>query len=53
MREHSEFNNWFYGSAIDTLKRDKINIGVYDIRRIQQIIKNENIECYPIYIKAS
>lgn len=51
--EHSEFNNWFYGSAIDTLKKDKINIGVYDIRRIQQIIKNENIECYPIYIKAS
>lgn len=51
--EHSEFNNCFYGSAIDTLKKDKINIGVYDIRRIQQIIKNENIECYPIYIKAS
>ena len=42
-----------YGSAIDNLSKDKINIGIYDIRRIQQIIKNENIECYPIYIKSS
>lgn len=51
--EHVEFRNWFYGSAIDNLSKDKINIGIYDIRRIQQIIKNENIECYPIYIKSS
>ena len=51
--EHVEFRNWFYGSAIDNLNKDKINIGIYDIRRIQQIIKNENIECYPIYIKSS
>ena len=51
--EHSEFRNWFYGSAIDNLSLDKINVGVYDIRRIQQILKHENIICYPIYIKAT
>lgn len=51
--EHVEFRNWFYGSAIDNLSHEKINIGIYDVRRIQQIVKNENIECYPIYIKSS
>ena len=45
--------NVYNNDLLKPESKDKINIGIYDIRRIQQIIKNENIECYPIYIKSS
>ena len=51
--EHSEFRHWFYGSDISCLDPNKINIGIYDLKRIQDILKRDDIECYPIYIKAS
>lgn len=51
--EYANFNDWYYGSAIDNLKEDKVNIGIYDIKRIAQISQHSEVECYPIYIKTS
>ena len=31
MLEATSFNDWFYGTSIDELDKDKINIGVFNI----------------------
>ena len=46
------FRNWWYGTSIDNLNKNKINIGVFNINGIKQILENEDIECIPIYIKV-
>lgn len=47
------FNNWWYGTSIDDLKEDKINIGVFSPRAINQILQKQNIQCIPIMIHCS
>lgn len=48
--EFTCFRDWWYGTSIDHLIKNKINIGVFNINGIEQILKNENIECLPIKI---
>lgn len=48
--EMSLFNNWWYGTSIDHLNKNKINIGVFNIDGINQILENEDIDCLPIKI---
>lgn len=50
--EFTEFRGWYYGTPITKLKRDKINIGIFNIAGIYTILKNKNIECLPVYIKT-
>ena len=54
--EYSNFNNWFYGTRIEDLSFDKLNIGVFNLDGITQLMNNEknfDIKIYPIYIKTS
>lgn len=44
------FRDWWYGTSIDHLNKNKINIGVFNIKGINQILKNEEIDCLPIRI---
>lgn len=44
------FNNWWYGTSIDSLTKDKINVGFFSPRVIQQILENEEIDCTPVLI---
>ena len=50
--EFTSFRNWFYGTSTDNLSKEKINIGVFNIKGIKQILEDEEIECLPIYIKT-
>lgn len=50
--EFTNFRNWWYGTSIDHLSKDKINIGVFNIAGIKSINEDEEIECLPIYIKT-
>lgn len=50
--EFASFRNWWYGTSIDHLNKNKINIGVFNIEGINQILKIEKIKCIPIYIKT-
>ena len=34
MLEATSFRDWFYGTPIDSLKEDKINVGVFNIQGI-------------------
>lgn len=51
--DFSCFNNWWYGTSIDDLDINKINIGVFNIDGIKQILEDEEIDLLPIYIKAT
>jgi guanylate kinase len=44
MLEWTRFNNWNYGSSIEQLDEDKINIGVFNPYGIYNLSKNPNIE---------
>ena len=48
--EYTRFRNWYYGTPLSSLDIQKINIGVFNINGIYQILKNKDIDCLPIRI---
>jgi guanylate kinase len=51
--EYAEFNEWYYGTAIDAFDENKINLGVFNIQGIRSLMKyNDKIEMLPVYIDA-
>lgn len=50
MLEYTVFNNWYYGTMLSTLHPDKINVGVFDIAGVCNILKDKRLEVVPIYI---
>ena len=52
MLEATDFNHWFYGTPIESLNKDKINIGVFNVDGINCLSEDPRIEIYPIYIYA-
>ena len=51
--EWTEFRGWYYGTGLQSLDKDKINVGVFNISGIQTLLKDNRIEVYPVAIKAS
>lgn len=54
--EYTIFRNWWYGTPIDSLNINKINIGVFNLQGIKQLINNDyqdRLQCLPIYIKTN
>lgn len=52
MVEASVFNDWFYGTSIENLNKDKINVGVFNINAIECLLEDERLKVYPILIEA-
>ena len=52
MIEATSFNNWFYGTAIDALSADKVNIGVFNPYSIDILKDREDIDLKVFYIKT-
>lgn len=53
MIEATEFNNWFYGTPIASLKEDKINVGVFNIYGIESLLNDRRCSVLPVYVKCS
>ena len=53
MLEVTEFNNWHYGTALESLSPKKINIGVFNPAGIACLLENENIDLYVYEIEAT
>lgn len=53
MLEYTNFNNWFYGTSIDSLDIEKINIGVFNPAGIYSLLKCPNIDLQVYFIAAS
>lgn len=52
MLEYMEFRGWYYGTSINELRKDNINIGVFNPTGIRNMLKNPNIELYVYYVQA-
>lgn len=53
MLEYTSFNYWMYGTPIDSLKKDKINIGVFNLRGVQYLLSDGRLDVFPVYIECA
>lgn len=54
MLETAMYRDWHYGTAIDALDKNKINIGVFNRRGIESLLSRDDIlEVYVVYMLAS
>ena len=53
MLEATTFNSWGYGTPIDSLEKDKINIGVFNIAGIECLLEDPRLEVMTIWVKTS
>lgn len=49
----SFFNNWCYGISISSLKDNYINIGIFNIETIEELLKIAELDILPVYVTAS
>lgn len=53
MLEATSFRAWMYGTPIDSLKHDKINIGVFNIAGIECLVEDPRLCVVPIYVEVA
>jgi len=53
MIEYTKFNNWMYGTAVDSLSSEKPNIGVFNPAGIISLMNRPDIDLYVAYITAT
>lgn len=44
MLESTNFRGWYYGTLLDSLSQNKINLGVFNPAGVRSLIKNDNVE---------
>ena len=52
MLEATEFRGWFYGTLINSLVRDKINIGVFNPAGVEALVEDPRLDVMVVYISA-
>jgi guanylate kinase len=52
MLEATEFRGWYYGTSIDQLDPDKINVGVFNIAGIEALLEDRRLEVFPVLVDA-
>lgn len=50
MIEATSFNDWFYGTPFCTLERNKINIGVFNITGIEDLLTYHRFNVLPVRV---
>lgn len=53
MLEAAEFRNWHYGTGLQSLDKNKVNIGIFDPERVSILADNPLIELYIIEVRTS
>lgn len=53
MLETTCFRDWYYGTSIDALSKDKINIGVFNIQGIKNLLKDSRLLVFPVFIQCA
>lgn len=53
MLEVTSFRGWYYGTPIESLKEDKINIGVFNLDGLDILLRDDRVQVLPVYINAS
>lgn len=53
MIEHTCFNNWYYGTCVDELDKNKINVGVFNPQGVRSLLTHtDTIDILPVWIQA-
>lgn len=50
MLEATCFNDWFYGTPLESLSKDKVNVGVFNIQGIECLLQDSRLNIVPVYI---
>ena len=53
MLEATSFRDWFYGTSIDALSEDKVNIGVFNPDGIYALLESPNVEVCVYWVNAN
>lgn len=53
MIETAQFREWYYGTSIEALKLNKINVGVFNPTGLYNLIKRDDIDLYVVYVNAT
>ena len=53
MLEATEFNNWHYGTALSSLSKDKINVGVFNPQGIRCLMEDKLVDLTAYYVRTS
>lgn len=52
MLEWATYRDWYYGTAIDALDKNKINVGVFNRKGVESLSKREDIDLFVVYVFA-
>ena len=53
MIEYVKFNDWYYGTCVDELDEEKINVGVFDPSRVRNLLQHLDIlDVLPVWIQT-
>jgi guanylate kinase len=53
MLETAKYRDWWYGTALDSLSKDKINIGVFNRKGLDSLKDHKDIiDVYVVYVNA-
>lgn len=53
MVEATVFNNWGYGTLLDSFDRNKLNIGIFNIEAIECLMQDNRFNVYPVLVEAA
>ena len=53
MLEATEFRGWHYGTSLDQLNKEKINIGVFNIAGIEALLEDKRLDVFPVLVDAT
>lgn len=52
MLEATEFNNWYYGTALSSLSTEKINVGVFNPEGIRCLMEDNFVDLIAYYVQV-
>ena len=50
MLEATEFRDWLYGTSLDGVKQDTINVGVFNPAGIVNLMKNKDVQLFVVKV---
>lgn len=51
--EATIFNNWGYGTSIEQLDINKINVGVFNLQALEIMLQDTRLDVLPVYIQCN
>ena len=53
MLEHTVFNNWCYGTSVESLKEDSVNVGVFNPAGVRSLLTRDDCDVLVFRVHAN